>query len=84
MAPILMVVAWNMSERKHFASILREKSPDAVVLVVTFLLTVLTSLTTAVAAGLLLSFGLSLAIRLRAAERANVPPERPGEKLRKS
>ncbi|WP_107839757.1 SulP family inorganic anion transporter [Metasolibacillus meyeri] len=52
MAPILMVVAWNMSERHHFMHILKLKSADSLVLVVTFLLTVLTSLTIAVEVGL--------------------------------
>ncbi|ENQ3080134.1 SulP family inorganic anion transporter [Bacillus sp. WLY-B-L8] len=55
MAPILMVVAWNMSEQKHFAHILKMKSGDSLVLVVTFLLTVFTSLTTAVEIGLILA-----------------------------
>lgn len=55
MAPILMVVAWNMSERKEFAHLLRTRSGDAVVLAATFLLTVLTSLTIAVGAGLVLA-----------------------------
>ncbi|WP_010289659.1 SulP family inorganic anion transporter [Kurthia massiliensis] len=52
MAPILMIVAWNMSERKHFTRIVKMKNGDALVLVVTFLLTVFTSLTTAVAVGI--------------------------------
>jgi sulfate permease, SulP family len=52
MAPILMIVAWNMSERKHFAHIIKMKNGDALVLVVTFFLTVFTSLTTAVAVGI--------------------------------
>lgn len=55
MAPILMVVAWNMSERKAFAYILKLKSGDSLVLLVTFVLTVLTTLTTAVGIGLLLA-----------------------------
>ena len=55
MAPILMVVAWNMSEQKHFAHILKMKTGDSLVLLVTFLLTVFTSLTTAVAIGLILA-----------------------------
>ena len=54
LAPVLMVVAWNMSERKHFAHILKLKSGDSLVLVITFLLTVFTSLTIAVVVGLLL------------------------------
>lgn len=55
MAPILMIVAWNMSERKEFAHIIRTKTADSLVMVVTFLLTVFTSLTTAVPAGIVLS-----------------------------
>lgn len=55
LAPVLMIVAWNMSERKHFAHIVKLKSGDSLVLVLTFLLTVFTSLTFAVIAGLLLA-----------------------------
>lgn len=55
MAPILMLVAWNMSERKEFAHILKTKTSDSFVLLITFLLTILTNLTTAVEAGLILS-----------------------------
>ena len=55
MAPILMVVAWNMSERKVFAHIFKTKSTDSLVLVVTFLLTVFVNLTTAVEVGLVLA-----------------------------
>ncbi|TVY01900.1 SulP family inorganic anion transporter [Paenibacillus cremeus] len=55
MAPILMVVAWNMSERKEFVHLLRTKTSDSVILVITFLLTVFTNLTTAVVVGLLLA-----------------------------
>ena len=55
MSPILMVVAWNMSERKHFIHILKMKTGDSLVLLVTFLLTVFTSLTTAVEIGLILA-----------------------------
>lgn len=55
MAPVLMIVAWNMSEQKHFAHILKMKSGDSLVLVITFLLTVFTSLTFAVEVGLILA-----------------------------
>jgi len=58
MAPILMVVAWNMSERKEFVRILKTRTTDSVVMVITFLLTVLTDLTTAVEIGLLLAAAL--------------------------
>ncbi len=55
MAPILMVVAWNMSERKAFRHVLLTKTSDTVVLVASFVLTVLTDLTTAVEVGFLLA-----------------------------
>ncbi|MED4583728.1 sulfate permease [Brevibacillus choshinensis] len=55
MAPILMLVAWNMSERKEFAHILKTRTSDSVVLLITFLLTILTDLTFAVEIGLVLS-----------------------------
>jgi sulfate permease, SulP family len=55
MAPILMVVAWNMSERKEFVHVLKTKTSDSIILVITFLLTVFTNLTTAVEVGLMLA-----------------------------
>lgn len=55
MAPVLMVVAWNMSERKQFAHVLRMKSGDSLVLLTTFLLTVFTSITIAVMVGIVLA-----------------------------
>ncbi|MCA6608452.1 SulP family inorganic anion transporter [Bacillus safensis] len=56
MAPILMFVAWNMSERKEFINILKVKNADSLVLVVTFLLTVIGDLIIGVTAGLSLAF----------------------------
>ncbi|MEK5367397.1 SulP family inorganic anion transporter [Bacillus sp. FSL R5-0654] len=56
MAPILMFVAWNMSERKEFVNILKVKNADSLVLVVTFLLTVIGDLIIGVTAGLILAF----------------------------
>ncbi|MDN3450004.1 SulP family inorganic anion transporter [Planococcus sp. APC 3906] len=53
MAPVLMVVAWNMSERHVFINLLKTKTADSLVLVATFLLTVFVSLTVAVEVGLL-------------------------------
>lgn len=55
MAPILMVVAWNMSERKVFLQLVRLRNADALVLIVTFLLTIFMDLTVAVEVGLLLA-----------------------------
>ncbi len=55
MAPVLMVVAWNMSERHVFFHILKTKTEDSFVLIITFLLTVFVNLTVAVEVGLLLA-----------------------------
>lgn len=55
MAPILMMVAWNMSERKAFAALVKARTSDSIVLVLTFLLTVFTTLTTAVEVGLIVA-----------------------------
>ncbi|HYK74134.1 MAG TPA: SulP family inorganic anion transporter, partial [Pseudoneobacillus sp.] len=55
MAPILMVVAWNMSEKKEFMHILLTKTSDSIILTITFLLTVFTNLTLAVEVGLILA-----------------------------
>lgn len=55
MAPILMVVAWNMSEIEKFRDILKTRTWDSIILVTIFLLTVFVDLTTAVGVGILLS-----------------------------
>src|SRR5699024_10215806 len=55
MAPILMVVAYNMSEYKSFWHILQLRTGDSLVLVTTFVLTVTVNLTVAVPIGLLLA-----------------------------
>lgn len=55
MAPILMIVAWNMSERIHFWQLLTMRNSDAAVALITFLLTVFINLTYAVTAGLVLA-----------------------------
>lgn len=55
MAPILMVVAYNMSEYKSFFHIITLRSADSLVILVTFLLTVFVDLTSAVQVGLLLA-----------------------------
>ncbi len=54
LAALLAVVAWNMAERHAFAILLRASRGDAVVLLSTFLLVVLTDLTT----GILVGFGI--------------------------
>ncbi|MCH5583977.1 SulP family inorganic anion transporter [Shimazuella sp. AN120528] len=56
MAPILMLVAWNMSERKEFKFVLRSKTSDSIVLCATFLCIVLTD----IAIGVMVGLGLSI------------------------
>src|SRR5690625_173078 len=55
MPPILMMVAFNMSEYKSFAHIVKLRSGDSLVLITTFLLTVFVNLTIAVPVGLALA-----------------------------
>lgn len=56
LAAILIVVAWNMSEFHHFKAIaLKSERHDAVVLMMTFLLTVLIDLNTGVQTGIMLA-----------------------------
>ncbi|QBG48470.1 sulfate permease [Verrucomicrobia bacterium S94] len=69
LAGILVVVAWNMSEKQNFLSILKGPRSDRLVLVLTFLLTVLIDLTVAVEVGIVLS---ALLFIRRMSEIANV------------
>lgn len=55
LAAILMVVAWNMSEIKHIKEIMQAPRTDRIVLIVTFLLTVLVDLNFAIQAGIALA-----------------------------
>lgn len=55
LAGILIVVAYNMSEWRSFASILRGSPYDIIILLVTFLLTVLVDLTVAIEVGIVLA-----------------------------
>ncbi|MFK7693296.1 SulP family inorganic anion transporter [Paenibacillus sp. HJGM_3] len=82
-APILMVVAWNMSERAHFAHTLRTRSGDSIVLLITFALTVFVNLTVAVEAGLVLAMILFVKRMSDSLTVAKVLPNRSGrqEKL---
>ncbi len=72
MAPILLLAAWNMSERKSFIRILKSNMSDAVVLLCTFLLTILMNLTVSVTAGIVLSTFFFL-VRRYGPIRASVP-----------
>lgn len=55
LAAILMVVAYNMSEWRSFRHILKSPKSDIVVMLVTFLLTVIVDLTIAIQIGVLIS-----------------------------
>jgi len=55
LAGILVVVAWNMSEWRQFRSILKGHSIDILILLVTFILTILVDLVTAIEVGIVLS-----------------------------
>jgi SulP family sulfate permease len=56
LAAILFVVAWNMSEARHFSDLLRHApTNDKVLLLITFLLTVFADLVIAVNVGVLLA-----------------------------
>jgi sulfate permease, SulP family len=54
-ASVLIVVAWNMAEIDHFKSMFRAPRGDVAVLLITFGLTVLVDLTTAVGVGMVLA-----------------------------
>lgn len=69
LAGILVVVSYNMSEHRHFASILKGPRSDRLVLLLTFGLTVLVDLTLAVQVGIVLS---SLLFMRRMSEISNV------------
>lgn len=68
LAGILIVVAYNMSEWRHFVFILKGSRNDAVVLIVTFLLTVLVDLTVAIEVGILVAVFLFMKEILKASE----------------
>ncbi len=55
LAGILVIVAYNMSEWHLFVRLMRSPPGDAIVLVVTFLLTVLVDLTVAIQAGVVMA-----------------------------
>ena len=77
MAPILMVVAFNMSEIKSFTHIIKLRSGDSLVLLTTFLLTVFVNLTIAVPVGLLLAM-VSFVKRISSVlEVENITPDDP-------
>ncbi|MFH1001145.1 MAG: SulP family inorganic anion transporter [Bacteroidota bacterium] len=73
LAGVLIVVGYNMSEWRSFRSILRGSVFDSIVLLVTFLLTVLVDLTIAIEVGVVLSA--LLFMRRMANIHENIPAE---------
>lgn len=54
LSAVLVMVAWNMSERAHFIEILKKGREEAVICLVTFFLTLLFDLTVAIQVGVVL------------------------------
>jgi SulP family sulfate permease len=80
LAAVLVVVAWNMSEIDHFKHFMRAPLGDRVILLLTFVLTVLIDLTVAIGVGVVLA---ALMFMHRMAEvsaiRNHVPLDENGE-----
>lgn len=77
MAALLLVVAWNMSEAKHFMRTLKvAPGGDVVVLITCFVLTVLFDMTIAVAIGMGLAAVLFIMKSIKLAESAIVEVDR--------
>lgn len=74
LAAVLVLTAWNMAEPQHLRERLKARRSDQLLLVMTFLLTVLADLTIAIGAGVCL--GLLLRLRRQAPEPDWHPPER--------
>lgn len=55
LSAVLIYVAWNMSELGHFIEILKSQKSEALILLITFLLTVLIDLAVAVQVGVILA-----------------------------
>jgi SulP family sulfate permease len=72
LAGVLVVAAWTMSEPNKWAAYLREPLPDRLLLVMTFVLTVLVDLTVAIGAGV--AAGLLPRMGARRGEAGNLPP----------
>ena len=71
-AAVLFMVAYNMSEWRHFVSICK-KAPiyETAVLVLTFAFTVIFDLVVAIAVGLALHYGIVLAKKILEKKRAS-------------
>lgn len=76
MAALLLMVAWNMSEARHFVRTLRiAPRNDSIVLLTCFSLTVLFDMTIAVAVGIGLAGALFVGRSIRLAEARSLGPE---------
>lgn len=74
LAAVLVVVAWNMAEKRDFATLLRSSPGDATVLLATFLLTIFRDLTE----GILVGFALGAVLFIhRMAEMTGVEADAP-------
>lgn len=74
LAGVLATVAWNMADKREFATLLRTSRGDAVVLLATFLLVVFRDLTE----GILVGFGIGTLLFLhRMAQSVEVEGDRP-------
>jgi SulP family sulfate permease len=81
LAPILVVVAWNMAEVHRFGLILRTSNGDRAVLLATFALTVIVDLTVAIEVGVVLAALVFMhrMARLASIEGAGAPADGAGD-----
>ncbi len=75
LSAILMIVAWNMAEIKHFKEIMNAPRADRVVLITTFALTILVDLNFAIQAGIALASILFIDQMMKATKIKQVGPE---------
>jgi SulP family sulfate permease len=74
LAAVLVVVAWNMAEKRDFATLIRSSRGDATVLLATFLLTIFRDLTE----GILVGFALGAVLFIhRMAEMTGIEADAP-------
>ncbi len=55
LSAVLMIVAWNMSEIRHFRHLFKAPFCDVFILIVTFFLTIMADLSTAIGVGIVIS-----------------------------
>ncbi len=79
LAGVLAVVAWNMVEKHAIATLLRSSFGDAVVLAITFLLTILVGLTEAIVVGFALGSALFIQRMSKIAAVEAMPAESTGQ-----